>query len=144
MSYKTELSVGYARLDEDEAIYRSGLSSRIGFDSIRFSIEKLQKPFDFIRFQFDIDLIQKTIRFDTDPAWQSYKKNWTINKLAHFQRDYQQGWQKYKSMSFDIPSIEFFVFFYRHNPGFLITFLSRLNRIESYQKSKKAFDSICI
>jgi hypothetical protein len=30
--------------------YVTGLSNRIGFDSIRFLIEKLQKPFDSIRF----------------------------------------------------------------------------------------------
>jgi hypothetical protein len=54
-----------------------GLSNRIGFDSIRFSIEMLQKPFDTIRFRFDIDSIQKTIRFDTNPPQQS------LNFIGH-------------------------------------------------------------
>ncbi len=51
-------------------------------------------------------------------------------------------------MSFDISSLEFFVFFFffLRSPFrvFLITFLSRSNRIKSYQKSDKSFDSICI
>ncbi len=39
-------------------------SNRIVFDSIRFSIQKVQKPFDSIRFQFNIDSISFMIRFD--------------------------------------------------------------------------------
>ncbi len=44
-------------------LFYPGLSDRIGFDLIRFSIKKLQKPLNLIRFRFDITSIQIMIRF---------------------------------------------------------------------------------
>jgi hypothetical protein len=44
--------LGWKLLERDDMIYigHAGLSNRIGFDSIQFSIDKGQKPFDTIRF----------------------------------------------------------------------------------------------
>jgi hypothetical protein len=61
----------------------SGLSNRIGFGSIRFSNDKVQKP----SFQYNLILIQyrfdsKTIRYKTRLS--SYEKNWPFGSWPIF------------------------------------------------------------
>jgi hypothetical protein len=99
----------------------SGLSNRIGFDSIRLSIQYLQKAFDSI-----------SIRFDTQHIAVTIKKNWKLGSWHFFKGvfHHQEGTNKWKL--FVILFCKLFKSFSRHITGALLfRFLSISNRIVS-------------
>jgi hypothetical protein len=98
----------------------SGLSNRI--DSIRFSFEKLQKPFDSISIRFKK-------RFDT-----KLHQQW-CKKIGHQENgQFSKGlsiMHEYLTIHFKIQFCKFFMLSCRSSTCFLFRFLSRSNRIVS-------------
>jgi hypothetical protein len=115
-----------------------GLSYQIGFDSIGFLIEKLQKPLDLIQYWFNSKKLFDSIQI----CLSSHEKKTTIRKLANPQREYSPKWQKWGKISYVIPFCEIFIF-YCHNSLSCSCFCP--DRIEFYWKSQSiwsAYDSI--
>ncbi len=115
----------------------AGLSDQIAFDSIWFSIQKVQKPFDMIR--FDNNSIQFTIWFDRIPCC-SAEKIIAIVKLVNLpggiHPDVRNNWQNHQqslSVKFSFTLSLFMIFWFQN-----------LLQIELYRKSKNTFNLICI
>jgi hypothetical protein len=116
----------------------SGRSNRSGFDSIRFSSIKLQKPFDSIRFH--LDSVYRC-DFKNDSIWHKIasavmKIDSAIKKWTNFPKHFPPGWQNYLKIYFAILFCELFELHGHCSWFLLLKFVPGSNKIESYRRSK--------
>ncbi len=130
---------------QGKANCRTWLSNRIGYDSIRFSIKKLQKPFNLIRFRFNNDSIQyqfvsKKIRYKTASAFM--KENWPSGKRSIFKVSVRYKGINVSKSPLRFCFVNFSSFLSRFHVFLVQVFVKiELNRIEN---KKKSFDLIWI
>ncbi len=80
------------------AMFLPGLSNRIGVDSIQFSIERLQKPFDLISIPYRFNSKKDLIWYKT--ASTALKENWSSGKWPIFKRIvYYNDFRRFETVS---------------------------------------------